>query len=77
MDSQDLTFEVRPSGDYLHIACMRCRTDCELDLKGRDAVMVKIEIKCPNCDTTGDWNSGVPELALPWQRQPSNHWGVR
>ena len=55
MDYQDSTFEVRPSGDYLHIVCTRCRTDCELDFMGRDAVIVKIEIKCPNCGTTGDW----------------------
>jgi hypothetical protein len=26
-----------------------------MDFKGRDPVMVKIEIECPNCGSTGDW----------------------
>ena len=55
MDYRDSIFEIRPSGEYLQVVCMRCRTDCELDFKGRDAVMVKLEIKCPNCGTTSDW----------------------
>jgi hypothetical protein len=62
MDYQDSMFEIRPSGDYLHVACMRCRTDCEMDFKSRDAVMVRIEIKCPNCGATGDrrfWRGAV------------------
>jgi DNA-directed RNA polymerase subunit RPC12/RpoP len=55
MDYQDSMFEIRPSGDYLHVVCMQCKTDCEIDFKGRDAIMVEIEIKCPNCGIMGDW----------------------
>ena len=73
MDDQDSPFEVRPNGDYLHIVCMRWRTDCELDFKGRDAVMVKIEIKCPNRGTTGDWKfwrAGVSSPVAAATQQP-------
>jgi hypothetical protein len=52
---QDAMFEIRPSGDYLHVVCVKCKEACEMDFKGRDPVMVKIEIKCPNCGSTGDW----------------------
>jgi len=75
MDYQDSTFEVRPSGDYLHIVCMQCSSDCELDFKGRDAVMVKIEIKCPNCGTTGDWKFSRAGVSSPVAAATQQPWG--
>jgi hypothetical protein len=73
MDYQDSMFEIRPIGDYLHIVCMRCRTDCRMDFKNRDAVMVRIEIECPNCSATGDWKfwrAGVSSPAGAATHQP-------
>lgn len=48
-------FHIIPSGDYLHVVCAECEEPCELDFKGRDPSMVKVEIICPNCGSTGDW----------------------
>lgn len=48
-------YEITPSGDYLHVVCAKCGDACELDFKGRDPVMVLVEITCPNCGTSGDW----------------------
>lgn len=54
MDYRDSMFEIRPRGDYLHVVCTRCGIDCEVDFNSRDAVMVRIEIKCPSCGAAGD-----------------------
>jgi hypothetical protein len=73
MDYRDSMFEIRPSGDYLHVVCTRCRTDCELDFEGRDTAMVEIEIKCPNCGATGDWKFWRAGFSAPGDaaaRQP-------
>ena len=48
-------YHIVPSGDYLHVVCAKCNEQCELDYKGRDPVMVKVEITCPNCGTSGEW----------------------
>jgi hypothetical protein len=52
---QDAMYEIRPSGDYLHVVCAKCREACGLDFKGRDPSMVLIEITCPKCGSSGKW----------------------
>ena len=52
---QEAMYEIRPSGDYLHVVCVKCKEACELDFKGRDPTMVLIEIKCPKCGGSGNW----------------------
>ena len=54
-DHQSALFEIVPSGDYLQIVCVKCRSDCELDFKGLDPSIPLLEITCPKCGTSGDW----------------------
>ena len=52
---QPTMYEIVPSGDYLHVKCVKCGESCETDYKGRDPVMVLIEVTCPNCGSSGKW----------------------
>jgi hypothetical protein len=52
---QEAMYEIRPSGDYLHVICVNCKEACELDFKGRDPVMLLVGITCPKCGTSGEW----------------------
>jgi len=48
-------YHIVPSGDYLHVVCAECGEQCEMDFKGRDPVMVKVEVTCPKCGSSGEW----------------------
>ena len=66
--TQKPMYEITPSGDYLHVVCVKCKEACELDFLGRDPTMVLIEIKCPNCGSSGEWKlyeagEGFPQKA--------------
>jgi len=52
---QDPMYHIVPSGDYLHVVCAKCHDQCEMDYKGRDPVMVLVEITCPKCGSSGEW----------------------
>ena len=52
---QDPMYHIVPSGDYLHVVCAKCGEQCEMDYKGRDPVMVLVEITCPKCGSSGEW----------------------
>jgi len=60
---QDAIFEIRPSGDYLHIVCTKCEEACEMDFRGRDPVMVNLKssVRIVKAPATG--NSTVLDLA--------------
>ena len=53
--TQEPMYKIVPSGDYLHVICEKCGEPCELDYKGRDPVMVLVEITCPKCGPSGNW----------------------
>ncbi len=38
---QPTMYEIIPSGDYLHVVCVKCEESCELDYKGRDPVKLR------------------------------------
>jgi hypothetical protein len=52
---QPAMFHIVPSGDYLHVVCAKCEEACELDYRGRDPVVVLVEITCPRCGGSGKW----------------------
>lgn len=52
---QPTMYEIVPSGDYLHVVCVKCGESCEMDYKGRDPSIVLIEITCPKCGSSGKW----------------------
>ena len=52
---QPTMYKIIPSGDYLHVVCVKCGESCEMDYKGRDPIMVLVEITCPKCGSSGDW----------------------
>lgn len=55
MNYQKPKYHIVPSGDYLHVVCAEHGEACELDFRGRDPIMVLIEITCPKCGSSGDW----------------------
>jgi hypothetical protein len=65
---QDPRYEIIPSGDYLHVVCVKCKQPCELDFLGRDPTMVLIEIKC------GCGSSGPCKLYKAGERFPQEAW---
>jgi hypothetical protein len=58
MDSgylQPAMYQIIPSGDYLHVVCVKCGSTCDIDYKGLDPSIPLIEITCPKCGSSGDW----------------------
>jgi len=60
-------YHIVPSGDYLHVVCAECGEQCEMDFKGRDPVVVKIEVTCPNCGTSGEWKLHKAGMGFPFE----------
>ena len=52
---QEPMYKIVPSGDYLHVVCIKCGEACELDFKGYDPAVPLIQITCPNCGSSGKW----------------------
>lgn len=52
---QDPMYKIVPSGDYLHVVCVKCGEACTLDFKGYDPSVPLIQIDCPKCGSSGKW----------------------
>jgi len=52
---QPAMYNIVPSGDYLHVVCVKCDEPCKVDYKGLDPVIPLVEITCPNCGSSGKW----------------------
>jgi endogenous inhibitor of DNA gyrase (YacG/DUF329 family) len=62
-------YHIVPSGDYLHVVCAKCGEQCEMDYKGRDPSLVKIEVKCPKCGSSGDWKLHRAGMGFPYNAE--------
>lgn len=51
----DPVYEIRESGDYLHVVCPTCKEACRFEFKGLDPAIPLVEITCPNCGSSGKW----------------------
>ncbi len=52
---QEPMYKIVPSGDYLHVVCVKCNEGCTLDYKGLDPSIPLVEITCPKCGSSGEW----------------------
>ncbi len=52
---QPAMYKIVPSGDYLHVVCVKCDEACQFDYKGLDPTIPLVEITCPKCGSSGSW----------------------
>jgi len=70
---QNPLYEITPSGDYLHVVCVKCKEPCELDFLGRDPSAVLIEIRCLKCGSSGEWKLWRAGFGFPGKANAVRH----
>lgn len=55
MNNEAAPYSIVPLGDYLHVMCTKHNQPCALSFHGFDPVMPLVEIRCPQCGSSGEW----------------------